>query len=112
MNRNPYNLVFLISLVIGSFGLFVGLARAAVVTVVPSCSTPAANWATLTVCRTETARVLTPTPRVIVQTQTPVPQVTPTKVTGTEAPGCWITTRDGVMFFITAPCNFTVRQIP
>ena len=47
---------------------------------VPSCATPAANWATLTACRTETARALTPTARVVIQTQTPVPQATPTRV--------------------------------
>jgi len=79
-----------------------------------SCSTPAANFATLTACKTATARalVLTATPRIVLQTQTPqatqapaaratVTQggMTPTKVTGTEAPGCWVVGQ-GVRFTV------------
>lgn len=47
---------------------------------VPSCQTPAANWATLVACRTETAQAQTgtPTPRVVIQTQ--APQATPTRI--------------------------------
>lgn len=81
MKRNPYNTVFLISLVIGSLGLLAGLARAqSPDNLTPdrfnrgqSCATPAANWATLTACRTQTAQAA-------MATSTQTPQATPTRI--------------------------------
>ena len=116
--------------------MFILLSQVAVTSLVTAfgessvapCTPAPATFATWVVCNTATAaaRIATSTPRVVAQTQTPQatqtpvptrsvtpsPTVTPTRITGTEQAGCWITTRDGVAFFIAAPCDFTVRQVP
>ena len=97
------------------------------------CTPAPATFATWVVCNTATARalVLTATPRVVAQTQTPqatqtpaptirtqtpAPAVTqtpipsPTRITGTEAPGCWVVGQ-GVRFKFS-PCSFGVTQVP
>lgn len=85
-----------------------------------SCPTPARTFETLVACEktmtaqarttataTKTATV-TPSPVVVIQTQTPA--VTPTRITGTEKPGCWVVGQGVAIKF--EPCSFGVTQVP
>ena len=89
----------------------------------PPCVPAAANWKTLVACRTQTAQALTGTPTAtatvlpVTATSTATtpgasrtPVATPTKVTGTEAPGCWVI-GNGVRFKFS-PCEFSVEAVP
>ena len=86
-----------------------------------SCPTPAQTFATLVACEatlTAQAGALTapatgtpaPTVRFVTATPGATRTATPTKVTGTEAPGCWVVGQ-GVRFKFS-PCEFTVESVP